>query len=108
MSKRVWISYVLLLLLASCSIIKGTQIEQAVTKALADDSRTASYKFEVSCDDNGEVTITGELYKPEDLDAVTEIATAVKGVTSVVNKCHVPDQGSGGMMQDEVINSPFL
>lgn len=107
MRKLVWIS-IALLLLAGCSIMKSTQIEQAVAKALAVDQRTSSYSFEVSCDANGEVTITGEVYTPEDIDAVAEIASAVKGVNSVVNRCHVPDNDSGGLMQDGVVNSPFL
>jgi osmotically-inducible protein OsmY len=95
------------LLLAGCDIIKGTQVEQAVVKALAADQRTSSYTFEVNYDGSGTVTITGELFKPEDMDAVTEIAKAVKGVTTVVNKCHVPEPGSN-MMQDTVINEPYL
>ena len=101
-----WTVFVVLLL-AGCSMIKSTQIEQAVTRALADDQRTASFSFEVSCDDNGAVTITGEVYTPGDIDAVTEIAKAVEGVTAVNNRCHVPEESSG-MMQDTVVNTPYL
>jgi osmotically-inducible protein OsmY len=96
----------LAVLLAGCDIIKGTQIEQAVTKALAADQRTSSFEFEVSFAD-GTVTITGEVFKPEDIEAVSEIAKAVKGVTNVVNNCHVPEPGSN-MMQDGVLNTPYL
>lgn len=105
MRNLLWIG-LLLLLLAGCDIVKGTQVEQAVVKALAADQRTASFEFEVSYEE-GTVTITGEVFKPEDVDAVTEIAKAVKGVSQVVNKCHVPEPGSN-MMQDTVVNTPFL
>jgi hypothetical protein len=106
MRKLVWLGIVLALL-AGCGLIKSSQIEQAVTKALADDSRTTSFTFEVSCDDAGAVTITGELFKPEDIDIVTEIAKSVKGVTNVINNCHVPEPDSG-LMQDTVVNTPYL
>lgn len=105
-----FLSLVLLLLVlgcAACAIAKSAKIEKAVLDALAADSRTASYKFEVSCDDAGVVLITGELYAPHEFDAVTEIASAVPGVTAVTNNCKLEEQGSG-MIQDETVPSPFL
>jgi len=94
-------------LLLSCDIIAGTKLESAVKKALADDPRTSSYSFEVSLQDDGSVLITGEIYKPDDFAAVTEIAKSVEGVERVTNRTRVPEEGSG-MVQDHVVPSPFL
>ncbi len=97
----------IVLTLAGCDVIKSTQLEQAVVKALAGDDRTKSYSFEVSHQDEGEVLITGEVYSAAEIEAVTEIASAVDGVTKVVNRCKLEETGSG-MMQDSVVPSPFL
>ena len=92
----------LLLAAASCDLMKGSQIENKVVAALAKDPRTSAYEFEVSYE-AGTVSITGEVYKPEEMDAVAEIAKAVPGVSSVVNNCHVEEQGSNGMIQDDTV-----
>jgi len=97
----------LLLAAVSCDVMQATRIEKAVVKALADDPRTAQYTFEVSYQGDGEVLITGELFKPEEADYVTEVALGVQGVTRVLNRTHVEEFGSG-MLQDEVVPSPFL
>lgn len=91
-----------LFLVGSCEMLKGSQLEGAVLKALATDPRTKDFKFEVSQQNPGEVLITGEVYAAADIDAVTEVAKQVKGVTSVVNRCKVPEESSG-MMQDTVV-----
>jgi osmotically-inducible protein OsmY len=93
--------------LAACSIIQGTKVENAVLKALAGDQRTAQYKFDVSRGDDGTILITGKVFKAEELDAVTEIAKAVPGVKSVVNRCSLEETGNG-MLQDETVDAPFL
>lgn len=87
--------------------MQGTRVEQAVTKALAADSRTASYEFEVSYEEGGKVLITGEVFSAAELDAISEIAKGVAGVSEVVNNCKVEEPGSG-MLQDETVPSPFL
>jgi osmotically-inducible protein OsmY len=97
----------MLISVAACDVMQSTQIEQAVVKALAADPRTAEYTFEVSFQGDGEVLITGEIFKPEEADYVTEVAMEVKGVTHVLNRVHVEEFGSG-MLQDEVVPSPFL
>jgi hypothetical protein len=90
------------LILCGCDLLKGSQVEGAVIKALGADPRTSHYKFEVSAQDSGEVVITGEVSTPEEIDAVTQIASAVEGVTSVVNRCKLPEESSG-MMQDTIV-----
>ena len=91
--------------LAACSIMKTGAIENKVKAALAKDSRTSGSTFEVSCDEQGVVTITGDVETPEASDAVTEIAAAVPGVTRVLNRCRVPEPGST-LMQDFTVDSP--
>jgi len=91
----------------SCDVIKATQLEQAVVQALKDDPRTAEYSFEVSRQDDGQVLITGTVYQPAEVDYVTEIAKSVEGVEMVLNRVAVEETGSG-MIQDEVVNTPFL
>jgi len=97
----------LLIAAAGCDVMQSARIEQAVVKALAADPRTAEYTFEVSYQGDGDVVITGEIFKPEEADFVAEIAMGVKGVTHVTNRVHVEEFGSG-MLQDEVVTSPFL
>jgi hypothetical protein len=98
-----WICACCLLLFAtSCDMMKNSQLEQKVVKALAADPRTKSFDFEVSVKAPGEILITGEVFVPADIDAVTEIAKAVPGVTTVQNNCKVPEESSG-MMQDTVV-----
>ena len=104
---RALIVLALLLAAASCDVIEAGRIESAVLDALAADQRTSSSTFEVSYQGEGKVVITGEAGTPAEVDAVTEIAKSVEGVTLVVNNCHVEERGSG-MIQDEVIPSPFL
>jgi hypothetical protein len=87
---------------AGCEMMANTKLEQAVTKALANDSRTKTFDFEVSVGAPGEVLITGEVFTLGDIDAVTEIAKAVPGVKAVQNNCKVPEESSG-MMQDTVV-----
>lgn len=88
--------------LCGCDILAASRVESAVKKALGADSRTAGLKFEVAYQDGGTVAITGEVETPEELAAVKEIAEKVEGVTSVVNNCHVKEEGSG-MIQDEYV-----
>lgn len=95
------------LLCAACSIIQGTQVEQAVLDALAKDARTSQYEFNVVRQDDGGVVITGKLFSPAEVDIVTEIAKTVKGVDKVINNCGVEEPGSN-MLQDEYVNTPFL
>jgi osmotically-inducible protein OsmY len=95
------------LALAACAIIQGTKVENAVLKALAADQRTAEYKFDVSRGDDGTILITGKLFKAEEIAIVTEIAKAVPGVKSVVNRCSI-EEPSNGMIQDETVDAPFL
>jgi len=106
------IAFVLLIALAvpallGCDVVQSTRIEQAVVKALADDPRTAEYTFEVSYQGDGQVLITGTIFRPEESDFVQEIALGVEGVTTVLNRVAVEEPGSG-LMQDEVVNPPFL
>ncbi|MBN2082262.1 BON domain-containing protein [bacterium] len=91
----------------SCDVVKSAQLEQAVIKALKDDPRTAEYTFEVSLQDAGQVLITGTVFTPAEVDYVTEIAKSVEGVELVLNRVAVEEPGSG-LIQDEVVNTPFL
>lgn len=95
----------LLAVLCGCDILAASRVESAVKKALGADPRTASLKFEVACEEGGAVSITGEVDTDAELAAVKEIAAKVPGVTSVVNNCHVKEEGSG-MIQDDV--APML
>jgi methionine synthase I (cobalamin-dependent) len=92
---------------AGCDMVKTWQLEKAVTTALQKDERTRSSDYQVTAMQDGTVTISGEADSGEQIDAVTLVAQAVKGVTKVVNNCSVPEESSG-MMQDTVITSPFL
>ena len=104
---RILLLGIISLTLVSCSIFASARLEQDVVKALAEDSRTSQYTFEVADQGEGKVYITGEVSSGADIDTVTEIAKAVAGVTTVINKCHV-EEASSGLMQDEVVPSPFL
>lgn len=95
------------LALLGCDVMESTRIEQAVVKALKDDARTAEYSFEVSYQGDGQVLITGIIFQPEESDYVQEIALSVEGVDKVLNRTNVEEHGSG-LMQDEVVNTPFL
>jgi osmotically-inducible protein OsmY len=103
----IFIAALLAVLAASCDIMASTKLEQAVVKALAADPRTAEYTFEVSYQEQGKVLITGEVFKPEEADYVNEVALTVKGVTEVLNHVSVEEFGSG-MIQDEVVVTPYL
>jgi hypothetical protein len=106
MRNTLWLFVAAACLLASCSVVQGTRIEQAVVKALAADQRTTSYSFEVSYQQDGTVVITGELFSPAEVDAVTEIASAVPGVKRVENHCTVPEPDNG-MLQDTTVPQFF-
>lgn len=93
----------MVLLAASCDLIQGNKLQGAVLNALSNDPRTSQYKFEVSDEGNGAIAITGEVYKQEEIDAVTEIAKAVPGVKEVMNRCHIEDTGGNGQIQDETV-----
>lgn len=110
MRKAILLLLALVLILpviSGCDIMASSKLESAVLKALKDDPRTAQYTFEVSLQDNSTVLITGELLREEDKEVVSEIAKSVPGVTNVRNNCAVPEAPSD-MMQDPVVNSPFL
>lgn len=92
---------------AACDVAESTRVEQAVLRALGDDPRTAAYAFDVSYQGEGQVVITGELFKAEEADIVTEIAQGVGGVNLVVNRCHV-EEYSSGQLQDMTVPSPFF
>jgi osmotically-inducible protein OsmY len=96
-----------LLLIAACSMLQTAKVESDVKAALAKDTRTAQYSFDVSCDEKGVVTITGELPEPGLADIVTSIAKVVPGVKEVLNRCSVPEPGSN-LMQDTVVDTPYL
>ena len=98
----------LLSLLAGCTVLASSRIEGAVKKALHDDARLASYSFEVDHQGQGEVLITGKVWSEAELAAVSEIAEKVDGVTKVLNRCSIEEQGGGGLIQDEVVVSPYL
>ena len=97
----------LLLAVAACSIIQASQTEKRVLKALAADQRTAAYQFDVSCDEQGTVVITGTLYRPEEEAIVTQIARVVPGVKQVVNHCKLEEPGST-LFLDDTITAPYL
>ena len=90
---------------AGCDMLKQTNVETSVTQALGADPRTKDYKFEVSVQSPGEVLITGTVGTAQEVDAVTEIAKKVKGVTKVDNRCKVEEPGSN-MIQDETVDTP--
>ncbi|MCC7478979.1 BON domain-containing protein [bacterium] len=92
---------------SGCDLMAKSKLEGAVLKALKDDPRTSQYSFEVSLQENGVVLITGEILKDEDKAAISEIAEAVPGVQSVMNNCAVAEPPSD-MMQDPVVNTPYL
>jgi len=94
-------------LLSACTMLKTSRLEAAVLAALGHDSRTSSCQFEVSAQEDGTVLITGKLGTNAEYDAVSEIAKAVPGVTSVTNNCAV-EEPSSGLLQDETVPSPFL
>jgi len=87
--------------------MESTRIEQAVLKALADDAQLTQYTFEVSYQGEGRVQITGTVYTTEEVDKVMAAASAVEGVEQVLNRVTVEEYGSG-MLQDEVVVTPFL
>lgn len=97
----------LLLAVAACSIIQASQTEKRVVKALAADQRTAAYQFDVRCDEQGTVVITGTLYRPEEMAVVTQIARVVQGVKQVVNHCKLEEPGST-LFLDDTITAPYL
>ena len=99
---------VLLTLACSCDVIKSTQIENGVVKALAGDSRTSDFTFQVSHEGDGRVLITGEVDTAEQIEAVKEIAAAVDGVADVSVRIGITDNSSSGLMQDTVINTPYF
>ena len=99
------IAITLLAALCGCDILAASRIESAVVKALGADPRTASLKFEVAFQEDGAVSITGEVDTQEAFDAVPEIAKSVKGVTTVINNCHLKEESSG-LLQDDV--APML
>src|SRR5437773_11579800 len=84
----------LALLASGCDIIKQTSVEQSVAKALNDDPRTKDYKFEVSLPSPGHVLITGTVGTLEEVDAITDIAQRVKGVTEGDSRRTVEQPGS--------------
>ncbi len=93
--------------LGGCDLMAKGKLEGAVLKALKDDPRTSQYTYEVSLQDNGVVLITGEILKEEDKVAISEVASAVPGVKTVMNNCAVAEPGSD-MMQDTVVDTPYL
>lgn len=93
--------------LTGCSVMESSRIEQAVLKALADDAQLAQYTFEVSYQGEGRVHITGTVYSPEEVDKVIALASTVEGVEQVLNRVTVEEYGSG-LIQDEVVVTPFL
>ncbi len=95
------------IVLTGCSVMESSRIEQAVLKALGDDSQLAQYTFEVSYQGEGRVQITGTVYTPEEVDKVMAVASAVEGVAQVLNRVTVEEYGSG-LIQDEVVVTPFL
>lgn len=96
-----------LILATACDVMESTRIEQAVVKALAADPRTSEYEFQVSYQGEGQVLITGTIFKPEEADFVTEVAMGVEGVEMVLNRVNV-EEFSSGMLQDEVVVTPYL
>ncbi len=106
------ILFILLLLAvlgqASCDVINATKLENAVTKALKDDSRTGEFEFQVSHEGEGRVLITGEVDTAEQIEAVKEIAAAVVGVMDVSVRIGLTDNSSSTLMQDGVVNTPFF
>jgi hypothetical protein len=92
---------------SGCDMLKQTNLETAVSTALDKDPRTHDDKFEVSVQAPGEVLITGTVGTPQEIDAVTSIAKAVKGVTKVDNRCKV-EEPSSGMIQDTTVDGNGL
>ena len=100
--------FVSAVLLVSCDLMQSSKIESAVVKALDADPRTGEFSFEVSHEGAGKVLITGEVDNPAQVDAVKEIAAAVAGVTEVTTRITIVDNSSSGLMQDDVVNTPFF
>jgi hypothetical protein len=90
-------------LLAGCEMLGQWNVEKEVEKALANDQRTARFSFNIAATPEGVVNITGEVDTAADLDVVTSIAKAVKGVTSVINNCSYPDNVTNPLMDDTVV-----
>jgi osmotically-inducible protein OsmY len=65
-------------------IMENPDVQQRVAAALEEDERTADYAIEV-IDENGLVTLKGQVGSAEDKRAAEEIAEAQEGVIGVTN-----------------------
>ncbi|MFP4394562.1 MAG: BON domain-containing protein [Anaerolineales bacterium] len=67
-----------------------SDVKKRVSKALAEDERTAEYIIDV-VDDQGVVTLTGAVDAEDVSAAAAEIAQAQEGVVEVINDIEVRD-----------------
>lgn len=65
-----------------------SDVKKRVSKALAEDERTADYTIDVA-DDQGIVTLTGTVHSEAARDAAIEIAEAQEDVLEVINHIEV-------------------
>ena len=74
----------------SCGVAKNSRLQAKIKEELRKDQNVQADKLTVNVRD-GVVTISGELYTPEEIDRVVEIVTAVEGVVEVRNQMTLPD-----------------
>ncbi len=68
-----------------------SDVKKRVSKALAEDERTADYTIDV-VDDQGIVTLTGAVDSEDVSAAAAEIAEAQEGVVEVVNDIEIKEE----------------
>ena len=95
------IGLIAVLISMGCGVAKDTKIQLAVKEALGNDRNVQADKLTVNVKE-GVVTISGELYTPEEIDLEVQIAGGVEGVVKVVNNMTLPDTfgSTNPIMQD--------
>jgi osmotically-inducible protein OsmY len=73
-----------------CGVAKDTQLQLKIKEALKADRNVQADKLTVNVA-KGVVTISGELYTPEEIDRVVQIVQGIEGVVEVKNQMSLPD-----------------
>ena len=75
---------------SGCGVAKDSQLQSKIKEALRADKNVQADKLTVNVRD-GVVTISGELYTPEEIERVMAIVETVEGVVRVKNQMSLPD-----------------
>jgi len=78
-----------------------SKVAERVSQALLEDERTSDYAISVA-DDNGVITLTGEVNTAETREAAGTVAEAEEGVIEVINDLSVESEEGpmGGIRPD--------